>query len=86
MPFGVFLFRGILISNHTKMLCPTICFVKLLHSAEAIQAQLVYEEGTTFSLHEVLPGQSANAKTVYSNSREAFRDWIIPTSANWRDT
>jgi len=39
---------GILISNYTKMLCPTVYFVNLLHSPEAIQAQLVYGEGAMF--------------------------------------
>ena len=76
---------GILISNYTKMLCPTVYFVNLLHSPEAIQAQLVYGEGAMFFPWEALPDQSAYTKTMYSKSGEAFSDWIILTSANRRD-
>lgn len=62
--FGAFLFRGILISHHTKILCPTINFGKFLHSLEDVQVQLFYGEGAMHSLQEVLPHQKANAKST----------------------
>lgn len=53
------------------MLCPATYCVKLLHSPEAIQAQLFYGEGATFLLQEVLPDQRTDVRTRYSKSREA---------------